>query len=79
MNNAVCTEIEGLNPVDFRDVANSELKKIADRFSRYAKNHFDKSIAVVIYVDADATDQNMTIMLREPEEIINEGANSVED
>ena len=63
---------ESLGQADLKDPANRELKRIADRFSRYARDNFDAPIAVVIYADNKAEKQSVEIQRQLPVESIKE-------
>ena len=61
-----------LGEVDLQDPASRELSRIADRFSRYARDNFDAPIAVSVYVDPASTTQSMKLAVQLPIESIKE-------
>ncbi len=78
-NNVVETVFEDLGPADLRDPENRELKRIADRFSRYARDNFGAPIAVAIYADDKAEIQSVSISRQLPVEVIEEGTTEPEE
>jgi hypothetical protein len=67
--------------VDLRDIDNKELKRIADRLRRYAKDRYNKPIMVSFAVDQDSqTDQLVQLAVAvEEEEISPEGVDTTEE